>query len=159
MKKFLLSLAVMLLTVIAFAQEKTVVGTWKIVRIQSEEVDIDLQNKATLKAFVSKIFEAQGQQADSAQVEQFAQIMTKQFEGARMIFNANGECEYLLPGEGGQTKSDKASYTVDYAKKIMYTTSKSTGKKEEVQFSFENDRLVVHEKDSKETISLVRSDK
>lgn len=157
MKKIFLSLAVMLLTVIAFAQEKSVVGTWKIVRIQSPEIDIDLENKESMKAFANKMFGAQGQTPDSAMVEQFSEIMRKQFVNARMVFGSNGECEYSMPSEDGETKTDKATYTVDYAKKTMYTTSKDSGKKEELEFNFEKDRLVIKEKGSTETLYLSRA--
>ena len=141
------------------AQSNTIVGKWKIASLQGGGLSLDLENpENTRKALAEQIAKESGKPADSATLAQTLTMFTSMFENMSLEFTKDGKGIYIMGDGMGGTKSDTATYTVDYAKGIVKTVSKEEGqaKNEEMTIKFEGDYLTMVKVTDGETVKLRR---
>lgn len=146
-KQLLLFVLTLVLAVSGSAQTKSVVGKWKIASLQTAEMNINLEDPQSIRKMMADQMEkGSGQKPDSAQLEMIVNMLTSTFRDLRMEFTAEGEANFTVPNpQGGEAKSEKGTYTADYAKGVMTTTMKegATNKKENFNIRFEGDYLIL----------------
>jgi hypothetical protein len=85
--------------------------------------------------------------------------MLKTFEDMSMEFTADGKGIVSMSNPAtGAIMGDTDTYTVDYDKGVLHTYSKKEGKekKEQINFKFEGEYLVMKKQDDEETVRLKR---
>ena len=150
------------LAVVGSAQTKSVVGKWKIASLQTPEMNIDLEDPASVRKMMSDQMEkGSGQKPDSAQLEMIVNMLTSTFRDLRMEFTSAGVANFTVPNPAGEAKSEKGTYTADYAKGVLTTTMKDgkQDKKETFNIRFEGDYLILGKtgEGSSETLKLKKA--
>ena len=147
-------------TVATFAQQKTMVGKWKLSSISTGGMNVNVDNPAeTKKLLADQIKKGTGTEPDSAQVEMMYNMVAPMFSSMTLEFTDKGIAYYTIPSPAGTPTSDTASYVADYTKGTFTTTSKEedgTDKKETSKFSFDGELLVVENAEKGEVIKLKR---
>lgn len=161
MKRVLLMMLVVLLgTGAVVAQQKSVVGKWKISKIRTEGMDLNLEDPAAIKKMISEqISKESGAAPDSASLEMAYAMTTSLFEKMRIEFTADGRLLTRIVGPDGKANNEEAKYKVNPKTAILTTTSKKDGKEmvEEQKVSFEGEYLVLEKKGQEaETVILRR---
>jgi hypothetical protein len=148
-----------ILCIPAVAQNKTVVGKWTVVGVNAEGMDIDLENPAKSKQQLAiQMQKETGAKADSASVEVAFATMASMIDGMTVEFTSKGKGIFFIPLPSGEIKSDTASYTVDYAKGVMNTSSMEGGVqvKDKLKIKFEGDYLTMINEEKNEAIKVKR---
>lgn len=149
-------LAAFLLVTAAFnanaQQNKSVVGKWKLVKLETPEITFDMENPAaTRKALAAQIEAESGQKADSATLDMAMQSVFLSIGDMQFNFDTNGT---VVMNVGD--KNEKETYTVDYTKGILTTYSVEKKQTQVMQMSFVGDKLIlnVDEKGKKTVLTL-----
>lgn len=138
MKRILLvAVLAVVCTLGSFAQNKSVVGKWKLVTLVSDEITFDMEHPENMKKELIKQFEASGAKADSAMIEMMMQSLTQSLGNMVFDFGADGK----LRMSAGEKSEKEESYTVDYEKGTI--TSKSPEETQNMKFRFEKENLVL----------------
>jgi hypothetical protein len=158
--RLIVAVFIMVLSIPAIAQKKTVVGKWKIVSLDAEGISINLEKPEESKLiFAAQIEKESGSKPDSAMVENAYSSLSTMFATMQLEFTTTGKGIYSVPLPGGDVKKDTATYTVDYTKGILNTTTIEEGKKktDNIKIKFEGDYLIMINDEKKETIKVKRS--
>ncbi len=141
----------------AQAQNKTIVGEWKISSFSGDGLSIDLENpSASKKALGEALKKEMGSEPDSSMIELTYNMLVPTFNSMSITFLNDGKAIYQSADKNGKIISDTASYTADLTKGLLTTITKEgeAEKKETGVISFENDLLVIRHDDRGETIKL-----
>lgn len=160
MKRAFLVCLVAITSATGLMAQQSIIGKWKIVGIQAQGINIDLENPVSGKKLISAEIEKQsGKAPDSATVNQAYTMFASMFEGMSVEFTKDGKGIAMIPDGTGGLKADTASYTVDYSKGIVKTESKEEGmpKNEEMTIKFDGDYLVMIKTKDGETMRLKRT--
>lgn len=128
------------ISVATFAQNKTVVGKWKLSTLTAQGVTFNIEDPQQIKGELKKQFEASGAQADSAMVEMVFKSIYDALANMVFDFGTNGKLTMNV-SQDGQEKKEEEDYTVDYAKGVI--VSKGREKEQNIAFKFDNDNLIL----------------
>lgn len=143
-----------LCTIGSFAQTKSIVGKWKLVKLSSPDMNFDVENPGQLKLDFIKQFEASGVKADSEMIETLVSSVVESLSSMTFDFRANGKL-IMSSTSDGKPKSEEEQYTVDYNSGTI--VSKSASSTQHLKFKFEKEHLVltmVEEKNKEAIITL-----
>lgn len=127
MKTILFSVCLVFSIVSLYAQDASLVGKWKVIKISDKEMIIDLRDKdGSSKKMMeaAKAKDADFTKEDSMMVEFAIKMLTELFSGATMEFKPDGKFEFITQMDmGGKKKEpEQGIYTVDKAAKTITTT-------------------------------------
>lgn len=161
MKRLLLAGLVFFLATGGAMAQNSIVGKWKVAGLTAEGMNFDLDKPEQTKKLLAEQFQKQaGKAPDTAMLEQMYTMLTSTFQTMVLEFTSNGKGIVSLNNPmSGEPKNDTASYTVDYAKGIVNTTSKEEGqeKNEQMKFKFEGEYLVMTKENEGVTLRLRRA--
>jgi hypothetical protein len=145
-----------LCTIGSFAQQKSIVGKWKLVTLSSPDINYDVENPEQLRKDFIKQFEAAGTKADSAMIEMLVNSIVESLGSLTFNFSANGKL-IMSGSRDGKSKNEEEQYTVDYDKGTI--VSKSGKSVQHLKFKFDKEHLVltiVEENNKEATLTLKR---
>jgi len=128
-----------------FAQEKSVVGKWKLTKLNSQGVTFNIEDPAQMKSELTKQFEASGQPVDSNMVNMVFNQLYLSLSTLTFDFGSDGKLLIDAKSEDAPKKEEE-NYTVDYTKGVI--TSKSKEKEQKIGFKFEGETLILTVEDS-----------
>ena len=138
------------------AQKKSVVGKWKISSINSAGTDLDLEHPDGIKKMLADEMKKEGKEADSATVEQTFTTVIGALKSLEFEFTNNGLFLVTATNMDHKQKTDSLTYTVDYSKNLVKTTSNKNGtpKTNEMAISFDKEYLVLNNAAEKQVLKL-----
>lgn len=153
MKRIVLFAAFAVLSLSAFAQDKSIVGKWKLTTLNSQGVNFNVDNPEQMKSELKKQFEASGAQADSAMIDMIFKSMMDALGNMVFDFGSNGKLVVNMSVDGSQKKEEE-DYTVDYTKSLIISKGKEKEQKINFRFEKENLVLVIDEEGKKSEMTL-----
>jgi len=162
MKHILLIGAILLVSNFAsFGQQtKTVVGKWRISKIVTPELTIDVDNPAVTRKELEKQIEAgSGQKASAEMIDQAMEGIMAGMKDSYFEFKADGKVKMGGAMNTGGTVDDE-TYTVDYKAGTITVVSKGN-KKEIFNFKFVGNDLIldITEEGKKSVLTLKKYNK
>ena len=131
---------------VSFGQTASIVGKWKISKIVTPDITIDIEHPEVTRQALAKQIEAEsGQKPDSAMMNMVMVGLLSSLDNAFFDFGSDGILK-MNGGQGGNEKTESASYEVSYKDGIITSQSKQKGK-QEMKFRFVNDLLVLETND------------
>lgn len=92
------------ISVATFAQNKTVVGKWKLSTLTAQGVTFNIEDPQQIKGELKKQFEASGAQADSAMVEMVFKSIYDALANMVFDFGTNGKLTMNVSQDGQEKK-------------------------------------------------------
>ena len=146
-------------TMAAMAQKNTIVGKWKLSSYTGEGMTVNVDNPAeSKKQLAEQMKKGTGTEPDSAQVEMIYNSIAPMFAAMTFEFTDKGKAFVTVPDATGSSKTDTASYVVDYTTGTFTVTTKDAGKDkvDSNKFRFDGELLAV-ETDKGEVIKFKRA--
>ena len=147
-------------TTSVLAQNKSIIGKWKLSSFSGQGMNVDLDNPAETKKLIAEQMSKQGT-IDSAQLEMSYNMLISMFGSIAFEFTDKGKAYFTKPSPfGGEPVMDTVTYVADLKTGLFVTTQKTPGgeeKKDTGKISFDGDLLVMENSEEGVVLKLKRA--